>query len=142
MFLDFFTVHFTSDREIHIFQREFFSSQHWFFNKGSVSKAGLSFLSPKSEFDGKNGILFAKQETLIAPPQRTFIWAASNYSLSEAEWHSYPDNRCYCFQSFTCQQDPLVPYLVLGPTQQEREKLKFWHFKAQDIVNTLVSCLC
>ena len=58
-------------REIHSFQREFFSSPHWFFNKGSVSKAGLSFLFPKSEFDGKNGILFAKWETLIAPPQRT-----------------------------------------------------------------------
>lgn len=48
MFIEVLTIHFTSDKEKYTFAKENFSLHSTdFFNKGSVSKAGLSFLSPK-----------------------------------------------------------------------------------------------
>lgn len=135
-------VNFTSDKEKFAFAKKNFSLCNASFpTKAQCPKLDCSFSLLKDEFNKKNGVLFAKWETLIALPQSTLSVQAAITTWVRTNGTVTLISCCYCFHSLTCQRNPLFPYLVLGSTQQAQEKLKLWHFKAQDIVNTLTSCL-
>lgn len=72
MFIEVLTIHFTSDKEKYTFAKENFSLHSTDFStRAQCPKLGCPFSLLKDGFNGKNSVLFAKQETLIAPPRRT-----------------------------------------------------------------------
>lgn len=72
MFIEVFTIYFTYHKQPFTFARQNFSLHNTDFStRVQCPKLGCSSSLLKDEFHVKNGVLFAKQETLIALPQST-----------------------------------------------------------------------